>query len=135
METRNRGDFLAKMSHVYELSSIFLDKEVDYMLLWNHPSQYCLYEIEVQLWTLQEMMVGIHQETKRGSNHNKHLANNSTSTVFFYPCRAMVNIYLIPCPQPIMDNQIHNPNRLMPVRGQAEIFLLILDYKVDKKSY
>lgn len=134
METRNRGDFLAKMSHVYELSSIFLDKEVDYMLLWNHPSQYCLYEIEVQLWTLQEMMVGIHQETKRGSNHNKHQANNWTSTVF-YPCRAMVNIYLIPCPQPIMDNQIHNPNRLMPVRGQAEIFLLILDYKVDKKSY
>lgn len=134
METRNRGDFLAKMSHVYELSSIFLDKEVDYMLLWNHPSQYCLYEIEVQWWTLQEMMVGIHQETKRGSNHNKHLANNWTSTVF-YPCRAMVNIYLIPCPQPIMDNQIHNPNRLMPVRGQAEIFLLILDYKVDKKSY
>lgn len=47
----------------------------------------------------------------------------------------MVNIYLIPCPQPIMDNQIHNPNRLMPVRGQAEIFLLILDYKVDKKTY
>lgn len=46
------------------------------MLLWNHPSQYCLYEIEVQLWTLQEMMVGIHQETKRGSNHNKHQANN-----------------------------------------------------------
>lgn len=45
METRNRGDFLAKMSHVYELSSIFLDKEVDYMLFWNHPSQYCLYEI------------------------------------------------------------------------------------------
>lgn len=34
-----------------------------------------------------------------------------------------------------MDNQIHNPSRLMPVRGQAEIFLLILDYKVDKKSY
>ena len=47
----------------------------------------------------------------------------------------MVNIYLIPCLQPIMDNQIHNPNRLMPVGGQAEIFLLILDYKVDKKSY
>lgn len=47
----------------------------------------------------------------------------------------MVNIYLIPCPQPIMDNQIHNLKRLMSVRGQAEIFLLILDYKVDKKSY
>lgn len=74
--------FLAKMSHVYELSSIFLDKEVDYMLLWNHPSQYFLYEIEVQWWTLQEMMVGIHQETKRGSNHNKHQANNWTSMVF-----------------------------------------------------